>query len=526
MSVNYSSHDFRNLWVYFLFWILASMLPWGLLVPILFSFPKEHFFAGYYYSFLATIKQPILLPLIVLPSISSAWILYRIFQYNRTYFSGEKFYRYLRGAKMVSPEKLRRMAREKGIKQLNFASIPVPVDLENKHFSICGSTGGGKTVLISAFLESAEDIGSRLIVIDPNGDFLSKFWQPGDVILNPFDKRTVNWSIFNEIRSRFDCEQYAITLIPKSSDTQRESFNAMGRVLVSETMIKLWEKGIIENKKAQTSDLFKWLVEEKKESLEKFLKGTPASTLFEAAETYASVKAVLAEYLKPHKYLEDGDFSIRDFLDNKHGDGGNLWITWRQDMLAALKPLVSCWTDTICASILSMEDNKLKNITVGIDELGSLENLNYLEDAATKGRKAGLRILVGYQGLSQLDKIYGREGAMILRNSFRTFAVCSTTSLDTLTVKEYSIALGKHEVIRYRKTAQNNGGASTSRQHESESIVSEQEIASLPPLTFYIQLAGNYPVCRVKMKYIHYPKRIENFVLADNKWTNSSGFTT
>ena len=186
-------------------------------------------------------------------------------------------------------------------------------------------------------------------------------------------------------------------------------------------------------------------------------------------------------------------------------------------MLAALKPLVSCWTDTICASILSMEDQKIKNFVLAIDELGSLENLNYLDDAATKGRKAGLKVLVGFQSLSQLDSIYGKEGALTLRNSFRSFAVCSTTSTDTQSVRDYSIAFGKHEVIRYRKTVQ-NGNVSESRQHETEPIISETEISSLPPLTFYVQLAG-FPVCKVKMPYVEYPERIERFVLADNRWT-------
>jgi type IV secretory pathway TraG/TraD family ATPase VirD4 len=46
-----------------------------------------------------------------------------------------------------------------------------------------------------------------------------------------------------------------------------------------------------------------------------------------------------------------------------------------------------------------------------LDELASLEKLPSLEDAATKGRKAGLRIVAGLQSTAQLEKIYGREEA-------------------------------------------------------------------------------------------------------------------
>lgn len=42
-----------------------------------------------------------------------------------------------------------------------------------------------------------------------------------------------------------------------------------------------------------------------------------------------------------------------------------------------------------------------------LDELASLERLNSLEAALTKGRKHGLRVVAGLQSTAQLDRLYG-----------------------------------------------------------------------------------------------------------------------
>ena len=46
--------------------------------------------------------------------------------------------------------------------------------------------------------------GDRAVIADPDGGYLQRFYDPasrGDVILNPFDQRSVKWNLFAEIRS-------------------------------------------------------------------------------------------------------------------------------------------------------------------------------------------------------------------------------------------------------------------------------------------------------------------------------------
>src|SRR3546814_9525903 len=87
----------------------------------------------------------------------------------------------------------------------------------------------------SSDLGQTPERNDRMIVIDPNGDLLSKFWQLGDVILNPYDARSEGWSFFNEVRADYDWKRLAHSLVPMSQDKNAEEWNDFGRLLLRET---------------------------------------------------------------------------------------------------------------------------------------------------------------------------------------------------------------------------------------------------------------------------------------------------
>jgi len=426
------------------------------------------------------------------------------------HFGGAVFVARLRGPRMVSQHVLASKTRRKS-PQLRFAGVPVPHAVESTQFFVGGSTGTGKSVCIAEYIDSAIGRGDRIVCIDPDGASMRYFLSPGDRLLNPFDKRSQGWSIFNEIRTSFDCEQFAISLIPRSPSTEQETWNSMGRTIVSETLTVLLRQG-----QGTTERLVHWLTAAGNDDLKALLAGTPAVGCFHGAtDTLASIRTVLTRYITPHKYLPSGDFSFRDWLD--HGEG-SLWITWREDMLQALKPLISCWVDVTCASVLSMPEDPARRLHLVCDELDSLEKLNYIVDAATKGRKKGLRIVPGVQSLAQLNNVYGRDDALTLRNCFRSSFLCGIGELDTYTAEEFSRGLGEHTVLR-RVSSFARGGAggkgTVSHRQDTERMVSPAEFHLLPNLTGYLKLAGDYPLARVTMQYKARPLVARAVVMSD-----------
>lgn len=411
---------------------------------------------------------------------------------------------HVRGSQIIGASKLAWRTRKRKENQITLAEVPIPSEIENLHFLIGGRTGTGKTIAIKEMLNRIIPRGDRLIITDPNGDFLSHFYKKGDVVLNPFDSRSPGWSIFNEINSVYDHERFAKSVIPPARSAQDAEWHAYAQLLFSETTKHLFQTHCY-----STRELSEWLTIKPVEELAHFLSGTAAAGLFDpgASKALASTRFIIANYLAPHQYLKPGDFSLKSWL--KEERGGNLFITWREDMADALRPLISTWLDILCTSILSLPPTQKSRIWIVIDELASLERLNSLEAALTKGRKHGLRIVTGLQSTAQLDHLYGREKAIVLRSCFSNLLILGGTSSDSQTAEDFSRGLGEQDLERVQTstTLTRQGRQRTEvKQRVRERIVLPSEITNLPSLRGYLSLAGDYPVAQVKLKPIPLPQ--------------------
>lgn len=426
-----------------------------------------------------------------------------------TEFQGAEYKRHLRGTKIVSVSALKRQTADKSADQVTIAGVPVPRKVEQLHTMICGSTGSGKSVLLNELVFTALCRGDRAIILDPNGSMYARFGRKGDRILNPYDTRTQGWSIFNEIRADYDYERYALSVVPRGKTADAEEWRQYARLLLAETMRKV---AISANPTIQAVAHYTTIATP--ERLKAFLENTQAESLFVGADkALASARFVLSTQVAPHLKMPVGRFSLRDWLADEHA--GNLYITWREDMAESMKPLLSAWVDVLCTSILSLPEDPNRTLWLCIDELASLEKLASLEDAATKGRKAGLRIVAGLQSTSQLTDIYGAHEAQTLRSCFRSTVVLSGAKSDPKTCEDMSLSLGEHEVERERHSkSRQPKGTSISRQiaHERERVVMPSEIASLPALTGYLAFAGEYPISRIKLDLLQFAQVNAPFV--------------
>ena len=61
---------------------------------------------------------------------------------------------------------------------LTLAGIPIPAMDETKHFKMIGTTGTGKSTAIRELLEGALDRGDRAVIADPDGGYLTRFYDP------------------------------------------------------------------------------------------------------------------------------------------------------------------------------------------------------------------------------------------------------------------------------------------------------------------------------------------------------------
>lgn len=368
--------------------------------------------------------------------------------------------------------------------------IELPAALEPYHLLLAGSTGTGKTTLLDELLRTVIPRGDRAVICDPNGHHLSRFWKPGDTVLNPFDKRSPGWTIFNEVRRDFDYDRLAKSVVPTAQGADAQ-WNHYAQVLLSESLRALMLRG-----EGDTASLMRWATTATRDELAGLLVGTPAQGLFDqdAAKALASSRFILTSFLAAHKYMQAGDFSLRSWLES---GAGNLYLTWREDMQSALMPMVSCWVDVIANAVLSLPVDPDRRLWLILDELGGLGRLTSLEAALTRGRKHGLCVVAGLQSTAQLDRLYGREGAVVMRSCFRSLVALGIAKSDPDTADVMSRALGEREIERAlasRSTGPQGITKGETVQRTTERLVMASEISELPDLTAYVALAGNQPV--------------------------------
>lgn len=390
---------------------------------------------------------------------------------------------------------------------ITLGGVPLPKEAENLHTLLAGSTGTGKTTLVDEVLSTAIPRGDRIIICDPNAHHLSRFAKNGDTVLNPFDRRSPGWSIFNEVRKDFDYDRLSHSLVPDGHGNDKQ-WHHYAQVLCAETMRALMLRG-----EGSTERLMHWLTIANSEELAKLLSGTPAQGLFDrdASKALASTRFILTTQLNPHKYLKPGEFSLRTWLDS---GCGNLFITWREDMQASLMPLISTWTDIVSNAVLSLEADRKRRIWLVLDELGALGRLNSLESALTRGRKHGLCVIAGLQSTAQLDRTYGRESAIVLRSCFRNLVVFAVAKSDPDTAEMLSRSLGEREVDRQqhsRSEGPNGITKGVSLQRVSERIAIASQITELPNLSAFLALSGDAPTRRIQVTPRNLPQ-VTNFM--------------
>lgn len=427
-------------------------------------------------------------------------------------FQGAAYRRWVRGTKTTSADNLASQTRERFRKQIEISNIPMPTKCETLHTLFVGATGSGKSAAMEPMIYSALTRGDRLFAVDPNGDLLSKFYRPGDIILNPYDARTLGWSFFNEVRAEYDWKRLAQSVVPTAKDHNAEEWNDFGRLLLRETAKKLYLMG-----QPSIQELFNWCTLADPKDLKSFLTGTLAESLFagstEASKALSSARFVLSNKLSEHVSMPSGDFSIRDWIENPKA--GNLFINWRSDMAPAMRALVTSWVDVFQTAILSTPKGHGQRWWQSLDELAALDALPTLTPALTMGRKHGLRIVASIQATSQLADVYGQLKAQTIRASFRNLVVLGGAVTDPQTAEDMSKALGEHEVERNeynesRSVGQNSTGSRIVRTRER--VVTPSQIQTLPILQGYLAFSGNYPIAPIKIKPLNFLESTPAFV--------------
>lgn len=455
-------------------------------------------------------------------ALSSSLVLMVFFIY-RGYIQSKK--KLERGNQLVGAHEMKSLLIRKGEdSDLHLDNLPLLQNKETSHILITGTTGSGKTNCFHTLLPQIrrrheKGWPNRSVVVDMTGDFVAKYYREGiDLLLNPFDARSQNWSPWADclLESHYDALSAAI--VPKSTAHDKFWENA-GKALLTSAL-----KKCAQQKEFNIQNLYQILVRSDLSEFSKFFQHTDAAayTHAEGEKMTLSIRATMANQLQSFKFLKpieknkDNEFSIRKWISTERiATDPWLFLSCKPDQRETLLPLLSAWLDTAINALMSLPPDAERRLWFIIDELPALQKLPSLETMMAEGRKYGGCVLAGIQSFPQLYHEYGQHQAQSILDQFNTKIFFRNT--DPTITAWISKVLGEAEVTEQQENLSYGAhsirdGVSLSPQTRTKPLILPTEIANLQDLEAFIKLPGSYPVCRTKLKYKNLPIITEIFI--------------
>ncbi|EGQ8161570.1 type IV secretion system DNA-binding domain-containing protein [Vibrio parahaemolyticus] len=438
--------------------------------------------------------------------------------------------KYIRGAKLVSAEKLKGEIVEKhGVSDLTLGDFPIPTGFSKKHTLISGTTGAGKSTALTHLLKAIRARGDRAVVYDKKGEFVEMFYRDGvDHILNPADSRSHQWTPWEEMESPFDADWISETLLPNSNSNSgsEKFFTSAARAVVSAALQNLY----LDGPKSLLS-LLRATAWNDLELLKELVAGTPAATYFneDNERTLESIRSTIVDGVRPLRLLKEenkkGFFSIRDWIaegDEPNADDSWLFLPVRESEIEIQKPLISTWIQAAAKGLMARGVNNERTLWIVVDELPSLKKIPALSMLMAEGRSFGAAVVLGIQEINQLEEEFGKNASKTI------LGLCSTQfhfRLNNADTAEWVCkVLGEAEREEVDEDLNYSAddirdGVRVSSKRQNRKIVLPSEIMDLPDLSCFAKIWGVESKARIDIPFLRLPKIADGFIQGDENET-------
>jgi Type IV secretory pathway, VirD4 components len=406
--------------------------------------------------------------------------------------SGDK--NFVRGSLIIDQAKLvGQLKNETDDNSLPITStLKIPGNIETTHFFICGRPGAGKSQLLYRVIQKVLERNDKAIFYDFKGDFVSKFFDPEKHLLfNPFDKRSVQWNLFNDIESPLDIKSIAASLIPITGNDPYWSNAA--RDVFAGILIGLYHAGERTN-----TGIHQWCNLPAADLMEKLSRypGTETATKHLAQEKAGqSILSIMGSYTQCFEYLKNstGDFSIKKWASSDE-DKRCVFLSNYSEISDTIRPMLSLFVELAGKRVLSLPDSSKRRFFFFIDEFGTLNHLPAIPTMLTNGRSKGMSIWIAIQDIGQIEKIYGKEIAQTIINACASsflFAVNDPNTAEFLSRKIGDREIRELNISTSEQQFSTRGDSTTtSYQTRNERTIMPSEFLNMSNLVMLAKLSG------------------------------------
>lgn len=409
--------------------------------------------------------------------------------------------RRIRGAHdIVEPSELGREVRRQGASAYRLAGVPIPRELLMRGLLAIGAQGSGKSVAIHDFMQQVFAKKRKCVIYDQSGEFYRAYYRPGiDLFFNPAFEGSLPWSIFAEVKQRYDANTLAQAFLPPKSTAgvvgANGFFEDAARALFAVILLRLTERGAV-----NTKDIARAFLEMPELEMQLLIQKSVASSAIggDSKGQRQGVISSISIYLDGIAAVNEGAWSITEFLDRK--DDARLFILGSEDTKAMFAPLYRLILQVAFNAIAARQEVVYYDrYWFFLDEIHTLGDIKIDEQLATL-RKFGVSIFAGTQNDSQFVTSIGKDRAESTMNGFNTLLQLAMN--DAEAKERAAKRFGKAET---ETISQNQAVAVVEQRDGAGLVINEQEKWAVMPATFgqlapctgFLKLSGNYPVARV-----------------------------
>jgi hypothetical protein len=368
-----------------------------------------------------------------------------------------------------------------------FGGVEITEKAATSHFMVVGSTGSGKTLnlrmmmgtTLPSVLDEKEDC--RGVVFDVKQDMLSILhgilrvslaggvpWEKLPtakqeeynalaasqiITLNPFDARCYEWNMATDVKSPETAFQVATILIPEEKGSQNRYFSDAARDLLAGVITCFSERADYKNQGRPwgLSDvLFAMRSKDRiREVLNNSEEGKELIHLhMDMERTSDNIISTARAFLAPMQvpaalWYQAGKagrlISLTEFLDGrveqdrKENSKKNFLLVLgnNQKALAPIQAVNRAVFQRLTELILDQQESATRRTWVYLDEVRKLGRLDGLTDLMTNGRSKGACVVLGFQDISGMREVYGKELAAEITSMPASFGILRVSGAET-----------------------------------------------------------------------------------------------
>lgn len=443
--------------------------------------------------------------------------------------------KYVRGTILINEDSLHKFQKQNKTDGYYITDkIKIDREIETAGVFISGSSGSGKTTIIKrAYIEQhkhPKNVNAKWIIHDVKGDFLSQIYnEKTDYIYNMSDIRSIKFDVFNYIKGENDLKSIVSTLIPRSPDEKEPIWTDSARAVLEGILLYC-----IATDQKKLSLVQKMIKMNQKDLLKKFkeINGTETAIAFLSASE-SQVGNYLSNFQSKAKFFEglSGCHDDKEAFDLEKwlkSDGQSTIFMLNDIKYQSINEVrVATFVNTLINIISSMGEDKNRRIYFFLDELGNAARIDKIITALTLLRSFGLSCWIGVQGISQFDKIYGKEDRQTIINSTSIKIIAKAVDPDTAKYMSETIGETENEISSLSSSVgveTNRDGQSFNKSLKKDFVVAPSQIQNLSnrkkgAIDFYFNQKGE-PWTLIESEFIPKIDLFENvhapFIMCPN----------